>query len=216
MRVCFGDCLFDSETREIVRSGTPVHLPPKAFALLQELLECRPKVLSKARIHERVWHGTFVSDASLARVVTELRAAIGDDPRASRFIRTVHGVGYAFCGEVAAAPATEVALKQEGPCHLLWGERAIPLSPGENILGRMPQAVVSIPSSKVSRRHARIMVSNRGAFLEDLASKNGTYVDGRRIDGAVELVDGDRIRIGPVVLVFATAPTGSSTVTESL
>lgn len=216
MRVRFGDCLFDSETRELVRSGRTAHISPKAFALLDALLLSRPRALSKAEIHDRIWPETFVSDASLARLVSEIRTAIGDDPRASRFIRTVHGFGYAFSGEVALVPPNEVAAQVDFSCQLLWGERAIPLLPGENVLGRTPQAVVSIPSPKVSRRHARIVVSTAGAVLEDLASKNGTYLGGRRIEGAVALSDGDQICIGPVVLTFRTAHTGDSTLTERL
>ena len=217
MRVRFGDCLFDSETRQLVRSGHETRLTPKAFALLEELLKDRPKALSKEQIHDRIWPGTFVSEASLARLVSEIRTAIGDDSRAPRFIRTVHGHGYAFGGEAfPLAPGEEVVPEDGLACHLAWGERVVALSPGENILGRMPQAVVSIPSSKVSRRHAKIVVTSTRAVLEDLSSKNGTYVSGRRIEGSVELADGDQICIGSVVLVFRSTPRGASTETERI
>jgi DNA-binding winged helix-turn-helix (wHTH) protein len=212
MRLRFGDCLFDSKARALVRAGKVVRLSPKAFALLQELLKDRPEALSKRDIHDRVWPDTFVSEASLARLVSEIRAAIGDDSRAPRFIRTVHGYGYAFSGEASSTTGGE---EPGAACSLLWGERAIVLAPGENILGRTPQAVVSIPSPKVSRRHARIVVSGSMAILEDLASKNGTYLGGRKILTPVELADGDRISIGPAVLLFRKADDGGSTETEA-
>ena len=57
-------------------------------------------------------------------------------------------------------------------------------------------------SSDVSRRHARVLVSEGRALLEDLGSTHGTYLGGRRIDAPVELKHGDCIRVGPAELVF--------------
>ena len=99
MRVRFGDCLFDSATRRLVVAGREVHLQPLAFQLLQFLIENRPRVVSKQEIHEKLWTGTFVSDGTLTSLVAEVRSAINDEVRQPRFLRTVHRVGYAFCGE---------------------------------------------------------------------------------------------------------------------
>ena len=74
-------------------------LETKAYELLGLLLARRPTALSKAQIRAVLWPGTFVSESALARLVTQVRAACGDDAQAPRFIRTVHGFGYAFCGE---------------------------------------------------------------------------------------------------------------------
>lgn len=63
------------------------------------LLETRPKAIAKADLHERLWPSTFVADATLASLVAELRDALGERGRETRFIRTVHGFGYAFSGE---------------------------------------------------------------------------------------------------------------------
>jgi DNA-binding winged helix-turn-helix (wHTH) protein len=62
MRIRFGQCLVDSETRELHVRGKAVHLTPKAFQLLEILLENRPRALAKPAIHERLWPGTFASD----------------------------------------------------------------------------------------------------------------------------------------------------------
>jgi TolB-like protein/cytochrome c-type biogenesis protein CcmH/NrfG len=70
--------------------------------------------LSKSEIHERLWPQTFVSEATLASVVSELRAALGDDPKTPRFVRTVHGHGYAFSGSAAEEEAPA-----RGPAPLL-------------------------------------------------------------------------------------------------
>ena len=58
----------------------------------------------------------------------------------------------------------------------------IPLSDGEHVLGRGPDSLVRIGSTKASRDHARIVVEEGRAVLEDLGSKNGTYLDGRRLE----------------------------------
>jgi pSer/pThr/pTyr-binding forkhead associated (FHA) protein len=63
----------------------------------------------------------------------------------------------------------------------------------------------------VSRHHARIDVDGRRALLQDLKSSNGTFVRGRRIVEPVELSDGDEIVIGPVLLVFRTSASNSTT-----
>jgi pSer/pThr/pTyr-binding forkhead associated (FHA) protein len=69
---------------------------------------------------------------------------------------------------------------------------------------------LTIPSDLVSRQHARIVVSGERAKLEDLGSKNGTLVGGRRIEQGTELADGDEIWIGPARLVFCAAGAGST------
>ncbi len=105
LRLRFEDWIYDGDVRQLFRGETPVHLTPKAFELLGALLEARPRALSKSEIHDRVWPATFVSEATLASVVSELRAALADDPRTPRFVRTVHGHGYAFSGTAVEEPA---------------------------------------------------------------------------------------------------------------
>ena len=89
MRVVFGECEFDSGQRALRRHGSAVPLSPKAFQLLELLLDRRPEAVAKTELLERLWPETFVSDAGLHNLVAEIRAAIGDAPRAARYIRTV-------------------------------------------------------------------------------------------------------------------------------
>lgn len=213
MRLQFGDCTLDLETRELLRSGKAVHVEPKALRLLELLVRARPKALSKDELQNELWPKTFVSERNLARLVLVVRMLIGDRARAPRFIRTVHGYGYAFSGEV-----TDLSRRRRGPaaaihCRLVWGEREIALVEGENVLGRDPDAVVWIDRNSVSRRHARIVLSGGTATLEDLGSKNGTYLSGRRIAEPTPLSSGDEIKIGAARFVFrlfrATGTTAS-------
>jgi DNA-binding winged helix-turn-helix (wHTH) protein len=202
VRLRFGEWLYDSGSRELRRGGPAVRLSPKAFELLGALLAARPQVLAKAELHDRLWPKTFVSEATLAGLIKELRAALEDDARAPRFVRTAHGYGYAFCGEAVDATRPPAPDRQDRCYRLIWGDREIALSVGENVLGRTQDAVAWIASSSVSRRHARILVDTDGATLEDLGSKNGTRLRGVKIDGPSRLANGDEIRLGSVRMTF--------------
>lgn len=212
MRIAFGECVFDSETRELRRGGQPTHLSPKAFQLLAALLENRPKALSKADIHDTLWPKTFVSASSVGRLIAEIRAAIGDTAKEPTLVRTVHGFGYAFAGAVrdlgeVGSPAAAQALVY----RLVWGAREIELGPGANVLGREPGCAIWLDAPGVSRRHAQIVVAEGSATLEDLGSKNGTYLRGRRIETPSTLADGDPISLGTaLVTVRAFRPGGST------
>ena len=216
MRLRFGDCEFDGKTREVYRKGTRIHVPPKVFALLETLLAQRPGALSKERLMESLWPGTFVADGNLARLVAELREVIGDDAHAPRFVRTVARYGYAFHGDAVE----EAGLAVEGPATaasytLVWGDREIALAEGSNVLGRDPADDVAVDDVSVSRHHARIVIDGFSARLEDLGSKNGTFLGDRRLEAAAPLRDGDAIRLGTVSLVFRRVKSGTPTRTVS-
>jgi DNA-binding winged helix-turn-helix (wHTH) protein len=213
MRRRFGDCIFDSETRQLLRADRPVPLSPKAFGLLELLLHRAPRAVSKREIQDVLWPRTFVAESSLTNIVSELRAAVGDRARKPAFLRTVHGFGYAFSGKVIE---DDEGGREEGfsPFRLARGKRRFALSEGQNIVGRDPDANIHIEHGSVSRRHARISVRSGIAVLEDLRSRNGTFVGGRRIDSPVELHDGDIIGLGPVTLTFQALTAPESTASD--
>ena len=185
MRLSFGHCQLDTDSRQLVRDGREVHLPLKEYTLLDFLLAERPRALSKEELHERLWPGVFVSDVNLANLVSALRKAIGDDSADQRLVRTVHGFGYAFCGEVTALEASASGSAAASAYCLVYLNRSILLAVGENLLGRGDELAARIDHASVSRHHARIVVGPQGAELEDLGSKNGTQVNGQRISGRV-------------------------------
>jgi pSer/pThr/pTyr-binding forkhead associated (FHA) protein len=78
------------------------------------------------------------------------------------------------------------------------GHRRFVLSPGINTIGREPGCTVCINDASVSRGHARIVIANDQATLEDLKSKNGTTVMGETITGPTVLRDGDEVEFGHV------------------
>lgn len=209
MRLRFRDCIFDSDTREVFRAGKPVHVSPKAFALLSALIERRPKAISKDELQALLWPDTFVSEANLPNLVAELRDALNDDAQQPRIIRTVPRFGYAFAGESSGTTPLGSALA----FRLIWGDREVALRPGENVIGRDDAATLWIDDSLVSRRHARIVIGESGAVIEDLESKNGTQLNGRRIHSSTKLADEDVIMIGPASIVFRVFRETASTAT---
>jgi len=205
VRINFGEFMLDSESRELFHGSEAVHVSPKAFLLLEVLLEKRPAAVPKNILKERLWPSSYVSEAGLASLVAELRSALDDDAREPRYIRTVHTYGYAFCGtaDVAAAPAPPARTdREEHVCRLVFRDREITLVQGENLLGRDRDAVLWIDSATVSRRHARIVVNGREAVIEDLGSRNGTSVQGKKIEGPVRLANGDKLRLGAATMTF--------------
>jgi DNA-binding winged helix-turn-helix (wHTH) protein len=210
MRLQFDNLGFDADCRQVWLRGEDVALSPKAFALLALLIEQRPRAVSKADIHKHLWPGTFVADSSLPSLVSEVREAIGDRRRRPGFVRTLHGFGYAFQGDpaaVAAAPCLPTA-------WLLGEDTRMALAPGENVLGRSGDGVIVVKSATVSRRHARIVLDATCGTVEDLGSKNGTFVNEQRVSGPTPVVNGDRIRIGPLRFTFHFATPSDTTETS--
>jgi DNA-binding winged helix-turn-helix (wHTH) protein len=213
MPLQFDSVIFDAQSRRVWCDGTEVHLSLKAFELLALLVERRPQAVSKQEIHDRLWPGTFVSGSSLPSLVSEIRTALADHRRKPHLLRTVHGFGYAF-QPPTKPPAADAGPAAAGPRAWLVGDAVeIALAAGENVLGRDGADVIEVKSSTVSRRHARIVIDENGIVVEDLASKNGTYVNDRRVAAPTPIVDGDQIRVGSLLFTFRTPLPGGSTET---
>ena len=212
MRLRFGEVTFDPEAHLLLRGPDPVHLSPKAFDLLALLLKERPRALSREELIGAIWPDVLVTEANLTSLVNDVRSAIGDDAKHPAFVRTHHGFGYSFAAGVVTEPAAARG-RAGARAWLVWGLNVLDLSEGENVLGRDPAAGIWLCDPSVSRQHARIVVNGGDAVLEDLGSKNGSFLAGCRLDGAVPLHDGEGFRIGSVDLVFRTASVSASTAT---
>src|SRR5438270_7764893 len=108
MRIHFGEFVLDTECRELLRGAHQVPLRPKAFQLLQILIENRPKALSQQELYDALWPDTFVQKTNLHKLMHGLREALGD--REQTIIRTAYGFGFSFAATAieespAAAPA---------------------------------------------------------------------------------------------------------------
>jgi two-component system cell cycle response regulator len=108
------------------------------------------------------------------------------------------------------AQVTVISGPNTGRAHLL--------REGETLLGRGKEAHIALDDAGASRAHARVILTDDGRYLlEDMKSRNGTFVGGKRIDGVKELESGDRINIGPnVTLSFAIMDAQAERITHQL
>ncbi len=192
---------------ELATGARTVTLRPKLMDVLVYLACRQGQVVSKQELVDAVWARKFIAEGTLAQAVFELRAALGDDTKSPRFIATVPKRGYRV---VAAVTPLEPEPADTPPCVLVIGSREVALRPGDNIIGRAPDAAVRVDLFEVSRHHARIVLQAGGADIEDLGSKNGTYLRGERLTVRARLRDGDEVRIGPASLVFRELGAGST------
>jgi len=201
MSLRFGIFTFDASARELRRDGTIVALSPKAFRLLELLVEARPNPATHETLYAALWPDVVVEPGNLHTLVSELRAATSHDA-----IRTVHRVGYAF--------AASAVIEDSARFSILIGGEEIPLRSGENLIGRDPRDAIVIHAPDVSRHHAKLTITGTTVTIEDLGSKNGTFVGTTRVTRTSVVSPGDEILIGTtklrLVQVNAMATTATS------
>jgi len=208
MRVSFPPFLVDTATRQLLRDGEELPLPPKAFQLLALLIERRPQAISQKELYDHLWPDSYVGSGSLHSLVHQLRSALDDHQR--RIIRTAYGFGFLF----AAGVTEERSLRRQRFALVVEGRR-FELTDGENIIGRSDDAAVVLDHWSVSRHHARLLIAGDDTTVEDLDSKNGTYLNGQRIESATAVRAGDDIRFGRVRASLRRKGTAASTGTDS-
>lgn len=198
-----GDWLVEPALNRVSRDGGSYQLPLKVMDVLVFLAEHAGTTMPKRHIIDVVWRTEFITENTLTQAVADLRRVLGDNARDPQFIETITKRGYRLIAEVEifddAAPITPTTGL---PCALVVDRQESTLVAGDNLIGRATDVVVRLESEEVSRHHADIHVSLDGATLEDLGSKNGTFLWGSRVEGPTPLKDGDEITIGPVVLTF--------------
>ena len=211
-----GDWQVFPDQDRICHDTEAVHLEPRMMELLVYLARRAGRVVSKNEIIDAVWQQQIVSNSALSRCMALLRKSIGDDARQPTYIETIPKRGYRLIAEVE-----DIEFVRGSPeaipskYHVRFGGRDIPLEEGENVVGRSPDATVFVDSPKVSRRHARIVVDDSTVTLEDTGSKNGTFLGGILLTAPKELVAGDEILVGSIVLQFVGPDTEAATETVS-
>jgi DNA-binding winged helix-turn-helix (wHTH) protein len=208
--LCFGQFRFRRDARILFRQGHIVSLTPRALEFLGILLQGRPHPIARADLERRLWPHTMVAENSLSNIVLEVRRAL-DDQRRGTFIRTVHGLGYAFVGEVR--DQTEGAAPPLGSFRALINGREIALVEGENWIGRANECRIQVASSLVSRRHACIMVRGSAVTVRDGPSRNGTFLNHKRLSGPATLRHQDQLQLGTedmsIQIIHTDKPTDS-------
>lgn len=210
-----GAWLVEPALDRISRDGTVVRLRPRAMDVLVVLAAAAGTLAAKQQLVDAVWRTEFVSDHALTQVIAELRAAFGDDARRPAYIENIPRRGYRLVAAVTPVAAAVPATRQVSlPCKLRSDQGDHLLRQGANVIGRTGDADICIDRSEVSRCHARILVEGADATLEDLGSKNGTYLNGARLGQPTALSDGDEIWIGRSVARFRFLVAGEPTRTE--
>ena len=190
-RIIFDPFSLDLANEQLWRGSDAIKLRPKAFAVLDHLLEHPGQLVTKDDLLNAVWPGTFVGDAVLKVVIRQIREALGDDPKSPRFIETAHRRGYRFIGQMgqsAPAPAKDqqanyvvaessqrgtdfcqgvvgreeaLARMQGWLERMLGGERQIVFVTGEAGIGKT--ALVDMFARTIASRSIRV---GRGQCLE--------------------------------------------------
>jgi DNA-binding winged helix-turn-helix (wHTH) protein len=208
----FGPFRLDLRAEELRRNSDRVPLAPKVFQLAVLMVENPGRLVTKRELLDKVWPETNVEEGSVTRAMTRLRSALSDDAARPQYIETVARRGYRFVAAVHNVMAGDTV--DESPFQIAVQERRYPLSDGENLIGRADDCQISLKLASISRHHAVITVERRRMTLRDLDSKNGTFVEGRRIEGIVNVSEGQPIRLGTVTLSIVRV-SGGSTRTET-
>jgi DNA-binding winged helix-turn-helix (wHTH) protein len=211
----FGEFELDLAAYTLRRTGQRIKLEKLPMEVLVLLVRNPGILVNRAEIQAALWGpDVFVEhDSAINTAVRKIRRALGDDVEHPRFLETVVGKGYRFIAPLepkGVAPSAQ--MYGHAPKYLLTrGKRQFVLENGENLLGRDPEARVYVDHPSVSRRHARISIDSTSAALEDLKSRNGTFLDGRRIDASTAIHHGAIIGLGPITLTVVVLPAGAST-----
>jgi len=215
----FGEFELDLAAYALRHAGERVKLEKIPMEVLILLVECESALVERRQIQAALWGpDVFVEhDSAINTAVRKVRHALGDDAEEPRFIETVVGKGYRFIAPVervgpdSPAPSSGGRRRAFPRYCVTRGRQEFILDAGENLLGRDANARVYVDHPSVSRRHARISVGPGPAILEDLKSRNGTFVDGRRLGAPTEIRHGAIIALGPITLTFLVLSGPAST-----
>ena len=141
-------------------------------------------------------------EANVANAIAEIRRVLGDDPKSPRYVCTVSRRGYRFCADAEALGNAPAPRARALRWWLTWKDTTLPLAEGENTVGRHPASDVWLNATSVSRDHARIVIGNGRAEVQDCGSTNGTFVDGTKVTERHPLVDGNAVTFGSEKTTF--------------
>ncbi len=214
-----GEWVVEPQLGRLTRGSATISLEFKVMDVLLCLARKPGVVVTRSDLIDTVWATEYISDNTLTHAIAELRSALGCDAKNPSYIETIHRRGYRLLECVSEPNDTQTGTADKPSCfQVITGDRRVRLKNGENLIGRIPWATVTIDSIQVSRRHARIIVKGSTALLEDLCSKNGTYLNGRSLTDPASLADGDRIGLGSHIvvlrLIVSVATEGADTPTD--
>lgn len=229
----FAEFELDVSAYALRRRDESVKLERIPMEVLILLVERAGMLVERSEIQRQLWGpAVFVEHgAAINTAIRKIRYALDDDASRPRFVETVVGKGYKFIGSLERAPSlqngnvagngdTEVSPRasfQFPRYSITLGKQEFVLHAAETLIGREPSVGIYLDHPSVSRKHARIAIESVGATLSDLGSRNGTFLNGRRVEGAAKIHDNDVIALGPITLIFhvARAPTSTQSMSAS-
>lgn len=224
-RIKFAEFELDVDAYVLRRPDGPLRLEKLPMEILILLVQRAGTLVQRSDIQAMLWSPDVhvEHDSAINTAVRKIRRTLGDDAGNPRFVETVVGKGYRFIAPVesdASPPPPSSA--NHGRSSARWqrvfprysvmrGRQEFILEAGETVFGRDPTAGVYVDHPSVSRRHACISIGSQGAVLEDLKSRNGTFVNGRVIHGPTRIDHGAIIGLGPIALTFIVMAAPAST-----
>ena len=203
MRYCFGDCVLDTDRRELRRQGSPVDVEPQVFDVLVHLMRHRERVVTKDDLLAAVWHGRIVSESALANRINAARGVIGDTGSEQRLIKTLPRKGVRFVGAVREDDGNAMVC----PPNLLSStseKPSIAVLPFLNLSGNadtdyLVDGIVEDVITALSRNRGFFVIARNSSF-----TYKGRSVDVKQVarelgvryalEGSIR-VSGDRMRV---------------------
>ncbi len=146
----FDDIRVEPHTFRAFKADQVISLEPKTLRLLLFLIENRGRLIEKEEILDAIWTGTHVTENALTREIGKLRKGLGDDPKAPKYIETVHTRGYRFIAELAETNGSgaQVSPQVEAVAAETRAENSVGTAP---VLAPAPQAVTATPARRTHR-----------------------------------------------------------------
>ncbi len=195
----FGPFELDLATVELRDGDKACKLEPQVFALLALLVENRERLVSKEEIIDKVWDGRAVSDAAVASRIKSARQALGDDGKAQRFIRTIHGRGYRFVADAAAARGAKAASPistEDASIEGIGGASAQADMPSRPSLAVLPFRLVGDGG-----RYATLAVALPDELITELSRLRWLFVTARASSFRLQVSDTELCEIGGLLRV---------------
>ena len=176
----FGDCELDSDRHLVRRAGEEQKLEPQAFDVLLYLIEQRGRMVAKSELLDEIWGDRFVSESALTTRIKSARRVVGDDGRAQRIIRTVHGRGYEFVAAIETLdPAEPVATPPSDPTGP--SREVVGSGPAPELIGR--EALIPVLEDELAAARLLTLVGPAGVGKTSVGSALARSAGSRFPDG---------------------------------
>jgi adenylate cyclase len=202
----FGPFYVDRTGYRVVRGDAAVDITPKLLDLLFHLLDHAGELVTKEQLLDALWPDANVTDNALTQAVSELREALGDEPAAPQYIKTVARRGYRFIAPIIRVDASAAIASAIAPAAAArGGDRSIAVLDFVNVTGEADSAWLAagiaetVTSDLRSTGHFRVVdrgrvidaVRRSGGSLHEVAAALGTTF---AVVGSYQR-HGERIRI---------------------